>query len=850
MPGHSLRVAATGRRTRVTGWRACAVPADSICDPAQLSTTPADWVAAEDAGTAAATLRAAGRWSLDSPARRFDADDWWFRANFPAPRDGEVHVGFDGLATLANVWLNGEPLLDSDNMFVAHERRIDPLLRDDNEIVIRCRSLDAELAKKRPRPRWRVPMLENQQLRWFRTTLLGRTPGWSPPAAPVGPWRPVWVETRTSFVVRKLLLDTKVEGTSGLVEIDVELAPIGTTRVEAVTLRVSRGGQSLTRGLTVSHVGSNYSGRLTLPDVERWFPHTHGEPALYDATLEVRCAGARLQALPLRRVGFRSIDVVSHTGDFRISVNGVPVFCRGACWTPLDPVTLKATREQLFAALSQARAAGMNMVRVGGTMVYESDDFLDACDELGILLWQEFMFASMDYPQGDARFDASVRTEATQQLARLGARPSVAVICGNSEVAQQAAMWGAGREFWEPALFHDLLASLVAEHCPGTAYWPSSAYLGGFPHQADVGTTSYYGVGAYLRPLEDARRSGLRFATECLAFANVPDDATLAKVPSPGTLRSHEAAWKARSPRDLGAGWDFDDVRDFYLAKLFGVNVAELRYSDHSRYLELSRVVSGEVMAATFAEWRREQSTCGGALIWFLRDLWPGAGWGVVDSTGKPKAAWHYLRRALQPLAVAITDEGLNGLYLHFTNETSIHVDSTVELTLFRNGQTVVNRDRATIALPPHRSVALPASILFPGFVDSAYAYRFGPLPHDLAVASLRDAAGALRAEAFHLVGGLNRPREADLGLTAHATARGDGTFGLTVQTMRFAQAVRVDVEGFVADDDCFHLAPGADRTLTLRPLDPARPEATTPHLPRGSLQPLNALTATRIGVA
>src|SRR6202035_2030939 len=114
-----------------------------------------------------------------------------------------------------------------------------------------------------------------------------------------------------------------------------------------------------------------------------------------------------------------------------------------------------------------------------------------------------------------------------------------------------------------------------------------------------------------------ARRSEVRFASECLAFANIPEDETLALL-SPGlALRCHHSRWKERVARDLGAGWDFDDVRDHYLKLLFKVDPLELRYADHERYLTLSRVVTGEVMATTIAEWRRKRSTCRGALIWF-----------------------------------------------------------------------------------------------------------------------------------------------------------------------------------------------------------------------------------------
>src|SRR5438105_4168185 len=266
----------------------------------------------------------------------------------------------------------------------------------------------------------------------------------------------------------------------------------------------------------------------------------------------------------------------------------------------------------------------MNMVRVGGTMVYESDDFYDLCDEKGILVWQDFMFANMDFPDDEA-FVASASHEVRQVLGRLRGRPSLALLCGSSEGEQQAAMWGAPRDSWSPRLFHDVIPKLITEAYPGgneVPYWPSSAHGGAFPHQASAGSTSYYGVGAYLRPLTDARLSEVRFASECLAFANIPAARALPGGPA---VRVHHPAWKARTPRDLGAGWDFDDVRDHYLGQYYGVDPAALRAVDHERYLALGRVVTGEVMADVFSEWRRARSVCRGGLIWFLRDLWTGA---------------------------------------------------------------------------------------------------------------------------------------------------------------------------------------------------------------------------------
>jgi beta-mannosidase len=643
-------------------------------------------------------------------------------------------------------------------------------------------------------------------------------------------------------------LRSGVHADNGWLEIECKVGAIGDAPIARVDLSVSGAMQTHSIELRPRRAGEapgagTYVGRLEIPKVALWWPHTHGEPELYAARLQVRLHGSSEAVVAdLGRVGFRTVTLHTRNGEFALHVNGVPIFCRGACWTPLDPVSLNAPGDMLRATLAQVRSAGMNMLRVGGMMVYESDDFLDLCDSNGVLLWQDFMFANMNYPEEDSAFVASVEQEARQQLARLNGRPSLAVLCGNSEGEQQAAMWGALRDSWAPQLFHSRLAELARECCPEVPYWPSSAHGGSFPHQGNQGTTSYYGVGAYLRPLEDARRAEIRFATECLAFANVPEERTLAKLPGGLSVRTHQPVWKTRAPRDLGAGWDFDDVRDHYLARLFGLDPLNLRYAEHERYLTLSRVVSGEVMARVFAEWRRERSTCRGGLIWFWRDLWCGAGWGVVDALGAPKAAFYYLRRVLQPVSVAMSDEGGNGLFVHIVNERADSLGASLEVALYHAGEVAVGVASRPLTIPARKTVELPAAEMFDDFRDLSYAYRFGPPAQDLVVATLRGTDGSVLSRAFHFVLGLSATREPDVGLTAVASARADSDFDVKISTRRFAQSVWIEAEGFVAEDAYFHLAPGTDTTVRLQRI-PLEPERAL----RGRVHALNALTAVKI---
>ncbi|MBL0419348.1 glycoside hydrolase family 2 protein [Ramlibacter sp. AW1] len=779
----------------------------------------AEWVAMDGPGTAAAALRAHGLWSLDAPPRDFDAQDWWFLARFDAPHDAVQVLGCDGLATLAEVSLNGQALFASDNMFTRHRHALPPgVLRPrDNELRIHCRSLGAALRQRRPRPNWRAPMVPDTQLRWFRTTLLGRTPGWSPPAAAVGPWREVWLRATHEIPIEHRL-QARLEGGHGVCELDGPASewPAGTESPRLVL----QGPDGQVHASDVRASDGRFAARLDVPRPALWWPHTHGEPALYEATLELRLHRGGTARHALGRVGFRDLQVDTAGGRFALRVNGEAVFCRGAGWFPLDAVSLRSETRACRGTLLRMREAGLNMLRLPGTGVYEDDAFYAQCDELGLMVWQDFMFASMDYPFDDAGFAASSEREVRQQLRRLAPHPCLAVLCGNSEVEQQAAMWGAARELWQPRFFHEQLPAECRELAPGVPYWPSSAHGGAFPHQADAGTTSYYGVGAYERPLADAVASGLGFATECLAFAAVPSNETLARLPGGASTRVHHPAWKSRTPRDLGAGWDFDDVRDHYVRELCGVEPARLRHADHERYLELGRLAVAEAMGHAYGSWRRADARCGGALLLQLRDFWPAAGWGVLDDQGRAKSGWHALRRALQPTGLHLSDEGANGPVAHLVNETAQPVQAVLEFTAWRDGEVRVASAEQPLTMEPRSRRSVPLLGLMDHFMDLNHFWRFGPPACDVLHARLR-AAGADApplAEAFLFPLGL-APLLANrraLDLRATVTAMNDEQAELELQTRAAAIGVHLDLPGWEAVDDHLHLAPGSTRRIEL----------------------------------
>jgi beta-mannosidase len=779
-------------RALETGWRL------AICDPGAAA-TPADaaaleWIPAQVPGTAAQALIDAGRWSWDEPVP-LDARDVWYACEISG--DGPHRLTFEGLATFAGVWLDEAPLFQSDNMF--RGRRADVDLRGTHRLSIRFGPIAENVVGRKGRARWRPRMIQPSELRFVRTSALGRMPGFAPPAPPVGPWRAVRIEKLDRPRIVDKRIAARLTGDDGAIELRVtfDRAPFRAPRVKCEGAAATLTAVSPTE----------YAGELRLANVRKWFPHTHGAPDLYSVTCETDDGPGELA-----RVGFRSIEIDRDADGqgFALEVNGVPVFCRGAVWTQLDPASLQNDPGALARTIALARAAGVNMFRVGGTGVYEADDFYRACDEAGILVWQDFMFSNFDYPAGDPDFVGSVEGEAREFLRRTRASPCLAVLCGGNEVYQQAAMMGVAESFWRSPLFEDILPRVCAGERDELTFLPSSPCGGALPFQADAGMTHYYGVGAYRRPLEDARRANVRFASECLGFANVPEAATLHADFGERPLSS--PLWTPRIPRDQGAAQDFEEVRDHYMALLYGVDPLRLKTSDPQRYLDLSRACVAEVVEATVGEWRRPQSPCRGALIWFWKDLWASSGWGALDWRGRPKSPWYALRRVCKPAQILVSDEGVNGLHVHCLNETAAPFRGTLALNCWKDGATPVMSAKREIGIAPRGSTTLRDGELWGAFFDTAYAYRFGPPSHEVTRAALFDAQGALVSESWHFP--LGRPAALFAPqLAAEAFEDADG-WALRISADRFAQSVKIEDRALTPLDNWAHLAPGEQRIV------------------------------------
>ncbi|MFN2536617.1 MAG: hypothetical protein ABR549_00515, partial [Mycobacteriales bacterium] len=574
-----------------------------------------------------------------------------------------------GVATTYEVMDDGVVLLSCRSLYARH--RIPVRVQPGSVVEIRCLPLaDALPGEKPPRARWRTQLVEDGSLRLIRTTLLGRCPGIAPGPPVVGPWRPVTLESADPDPDPALGLRTRLDGTTGVLTSSSAL-PLTCCGVTAV-------------------------GELRIPDVARWWPHTHGDPVLHAVTVD----GA-----VVARVGFRSLENADPTA-LDLVVNGVPVWARGAVWTP--PGLLAGVPEDPRHTVRLAVDAGMNMLRVPGTAPYESEEFFSACDELGVLVWHDLALANLDVPHDLLGLD----DELAGLLATAGGHPSLAVVCGGSETAQQVAMLGLDPTLWET----DFLRTRAPAAVEDQAIWIANSPVGGtLPFRVGTGVAHWFGVGGYRRPLSDVRTSGVRFASECLAFA----------------IPSTQGDWV---PRDNGSTWDFADVVDHYATTLG-------RPRD---------VVVGELMEHVFGDWRRAASPNRGGLILWLRDLRPGHGWGILEADGTPKAPYANLQRILAPQAIWFTDEGLDGIALHAANDRQRPWSGNLELTLFNADDAALEALKVFVDVPAHGSWTADVEGLLGRFVDASYAFRFGEPQIGRITAALGTATATWRGPESH----------------------------------------------------------------------------------------------------
>ena len=569
-----------------------------------------------------------------------------------------VELVFEGLDTYADVKLNGEKLFFADNQFRSWKQWVNDYLKEkDNLLEVHFSRYDStQLAlyeQHQPRlpEKYAVTRKAPYQHGW----------DWAPKYKNVGIWKPVklvarkwnsaWLEDAYSVTKTAdadsanlwLYFFAYCDRFRALAEVEITVDQQKTYQFE-VELR--EGNQGIYLPITIEHP------RL-------WWPNEMGEQPLYDFELKLKLDGEVVDSRSFRS-GIRTFEMVDEPDSigraFYFKVNGVPFYAKGANYVPEEMIETWSNPDNTLKLLRQAKDAHFNMLRIWGGGIYPSDDFFNICDSLGILVWEDFMYAGTMYPYDEA-FLENARIEAEEQVKRLASHPSLALWCGGNEISEGYYNWGWQKSLnWSEEddkaikagydrLFENILPQAVAKFDGTRPYWPSSPSKGwGRPESLTEGDVHYWGVWWGELPYEVYREKVGRFNSE-YGYQSYPDYQTLLKIAQGEELSKDAEVIAAHQKHARGTRQIDDFIKRYY---------PDAQPKDFEEYVHLSQLSQAYGMEIAIEAHRTAKPYNMGTLYWQLNDAWPVTSWSSIDYYGHPKVLQERLKTLFAPVLLSL----------------------------------------------------------------------------------------------------------------------------------------------------------------------------------------------------
>lgn len=576
------------------------------------------------------------------------------------------YLVFKGLDTYADVFVNGQLLLSAENMFLEYEANVTSLLKaGSNEITIHFRSPIKEVQEHARAVGFTYPA-GNDHAEEKLSVFTRKAPyhygwDWGPRFVTSGVWRSVELVAYQSARLKQANLVTQALSDNGgraKAEVWIEVVTKGSYTIK---LDVEKGRWGVAQTYQLEPGVHQLEFELELEGAELWWPRMWGEPLLYALDWELT-KGDQLIDEQNGRFGMCMIKLVREADaegkSFYFEVNGESIFAKGANYIPQDNFLDRPTEAHYRKVFEDMAAANMNMVRIWGGGIYESDLFYDLADEYGIMVWQDFMFACTMYP-GDPAFIDNVRAEAICNIRRLKGHPSLALWCGNNEIAVGWQYWGWQEEFGYnetqcqlmasdyERLFEAVLPELVMAEDPTRDYLPSSPiYDYSEVQDYNKGDVHYWGVWHEEAPFSTYKDAIPRFMSE-YGFQSFPllESVKRYTKPEDWSIESEVMQLHQKHPRGNG-------IIHKYLLEHFRVP------KNFESFLYLSQLLQAEGIRIAIEAHRNAKPFCMGTLYWQLNDCWPVASWSGIDYYGQWKALHYAVGKAFSPLLAVVDTEG------------------------------------------------------------------------------------------------------------------------------------------------------------------------------------------------
>ncbi|NGY05857.1 glycoside hydrolase family 2 protein [Solimonas terrae] len=693
--------------------------------------------------------------------------EWWWRIRFDAdaPEPNErVQLCFEGLDTYATIWLDDTLLGSCDNMFTPLRFDIGTALRKASSHVLLVRfAPPAQQVADKSMPIWPfiADPIKASKRNFHRKAQFGWGWDWGPDLPTVGLWQPVHLLRQRIAAIDDLQVVTQATPARAHLQITLSIDEFATRAGDALNVQLRlfspTGDCAAQARLAIDADQQRVGTELVVEQPELWWTPELGAPALYRLEAAL-CRGtqtldSRTQAVGIRRIELDTSPDPDEPGCdfFRFVLNGVPLFARGVNWIPASSFVGAVTVQDYESLLRSAIDANINMLRVWGGGVYEADAFYDACDRLGLLVWQDFMFACAPYPDHDADLVGSVRREVDAQVRRLRHHPCLALWCGNNEgqAVHQLVDRLSGTKTRYPGdlIFETLIPDALRQLDPATPYRPGSPYGGPSHNSMRAGDVHNWTVWHGLPPVPDELPvGGFDHSPAAVAYTRYAEDKArfvsefgIQAAPARATLER----WIGHEALALDSAAFLDRIKDRPKNKVNAMLLPVTGLPGNlDEYVDYTQLVQAEGLKFGVEHYRRRKPHCSGTLIWQYNDCWPGISWSLVDHDGVRKASWFYVARAYAPLMASFKtlDNGDVELWISNDRQAPAQIDATVTM-LHLNGEplwreslsinaganqsvAVWRADAATIAASPDRVLTVRSPnfagnrLLFAAFKD------------------------------------------------------------------------------------------------------------------------------------
>ncbi|HEX8474506.1 MAG TPA: glycoside hydrolase family 2 protein [Pyrinomonadaceae bacterium] len=743
--------------------------------------------------------------------------DWEYQTTFNVSPEllsrQHVELVFEGLDTYAEVFLNGVSVLKADNMFRTWRADAKATLKaGSNSLVIRFRSPVNEVLPVMAKMSYQLPSPNDQGEKTSPHTR--KAPyhygwDWGPRFVTSGVWKPVHIEAWNGARIADLHVSQKRVNSSAA-DLTAEVEIISDAAIEATVI---------VDDLTSRRVAAQSKVRLTagtnrvplnfvIARPALWWPNGLGAQPLYRFRARLLMNG-RLTDVARVRTGLRSLELRQQPDQwgksFEFRINGVPVFAKGGNWIPADSFPTRVTREKYRHMLASVRDTNMNMLRVWGGGIYESDEFYELCDEMGILVWQDFMFACAMYP-GTPEFLENVRAEATDNVKRLRNHPSLVIWAGNNEVETAWQHWGWKQSLpaslWDDYLkiFHGVLKEVCAALDPERPYWPSSpsSNLEDDPDSEKIGDVHFWRVWHFAEPFTNYEQQFPRFMSE-YGFQSFPQIETVSTytLPSERDIESRVMLAHQRHPRGNQL------IREYMLREYPAPK-------DFESFLYVSQVLQAEGIKIGAEHFRRSMPRNMGSLYWQINDCWPVASWSGIDYYGRWKALHYYARRFYDDLLLS-SQRDKDAINFYVVSDRTEATPAQLRVSLLDFDGRVLTSTVRNVTVAPLKSnsyLSIPLRDLLQGR-DTKSMMLYGEL-------IVGGKAASSNSYFFEPYKNLSAPT-ARISTTPTPTR---GGFKITLSSDKFAKAVYLsvpDADGFFSDN-YFDLVPGKTVEVEFRP--------------------------------